>query len=338
MTKNTPPFVVFSLKAVLNTAEQPPLHNGIESIGRSLTKDSFLSLFEARLSWHWYPIVSAGLASFPTFEDLLAVLDDSLRLKAIGWSAQLAATADGERFVSALGLLSLLCRTATNRQPVEELTEHLLEIRSKVSLNAIDKNVPYWFSRIAAYQLATGVLPSGYTGAFTVDALNPETTTGFSAAEFTRAQILGRIAEPRETLGRFLLIHETEYQSALEELRAGLKEGHWIWYIFPQLRGLGESYKSHYYGLRDIDEAREYREHPLLGQRLTECVEALLSVNGRPILSILGSPDNLKFRSCLTLFEQVAGGGGIFTQALEKYFGGQRDPRTQQILQAAPRR
>ncbi len=74
MTKNTPPFVVFSLKAVLNTAQEPPLHAEIESIGRSLTKDSFLSLFEARLSWHWYPIVSAGLASFPSFEDLRAVL------------------------------------------------------------------------------------------------------------------------------------------------------------------------------------------------------------------------------------------------------------------------
>ena len=114
----------------------------------------------------------------------------------------------------------------------------------------------------------------------------------------------------------------------LDRLAAGRKSSHWMWFVLPQLRGLGQSAMAQHYGLASLDEARAYWQHPLLGARLRECCEALLAVQGRTAREVMGSPDDRKLCSCLTLFERVDAGAGIFTELLEKYFGGRRDVLT----------
>ena len=136
-------------------------------------------------------------------------------------------------------------------------------------------------------------------------------------------------------LGRFLAAQQGCYARVLEELAAGRKTSHWMWFIFPQLRGLGVSATALRFGLAGLDEARAYLAHPLLGGRLRECVRALLAVEGRSAHQIFGSPDDLKLRSCLTLFAAAAddgAGDGEFGAALAKYYGGGPDPRTLQLL------
>ena len=103
-------------------------------------------------------------------------------------------------------------------------------------------------------------------------------------------------------LTRFVEAQQRDYARALDELCAGAKRSHWIWYVFPQLRGLGRSEMAERYGISGIDEARAYLAHPLLGARLEDCVRALLSHRGRPVRQIMGSPDDLKLRSSMTLF------------------------------------
>ena len=125
---------------------------------------------------------------------------------------------------------------------------------------------------------------------------------------------------------------ERTYQTALAEVRSGRKRSHWMWYVFPQIAGLGFSETSRRYAIRDTAEARAYLEHPLLGPRLIECFEAALSVDGRTAHEIFGSPDDLKFRSCATLFACVAAPGSVFQRALDKYFGREGDPRTLELV------
>ena len=122
------------------------------------------------------------------------------------------------------------------------------------------------------------------------------------------------------------------YEAALAEIRGGRKRSHWMWYVFPQIAGLGLSETSRRYAIRDTAEARAYLAHPLLGPRLVECFEAALGVDGRTAHEIFGSPDDLKFRSCATLFACVAPQGSVFQRALYKYFGGEGDPRTLELV------
>lgn len=132
-------------------------------------------------------------------------------------------------------------------------------------------------------------------------------------------------------LDRFLEPQRSAYAIALEEVRNGRKVSHWMWYIFPQLRGLGESTSAWYYGLEDLDEAKAYLEHPLLGHRLREITRAALALSEKDPMKIFGWPDNMKFRSCMTLFAQVSE-DDLFTKALDKFFGGQADSITLELL------
>ena len=137
-------------------------------------------------------------------------------------------------------------------------------------------------------------------------------------------------------LERFVDAQERTFEVALAEIRAGRKRSHWMWYVFPQIAGLGRSGMSQLYGIRDVAEAKAYLEHPVLGSRLIQCFEAALSVDGHTARRIFGSPDDLKFRSCASLFASVSPQGSVFEQALHKYFAGVPDPRTLEALAAAP--
>ena len=133
-------------------------------------------------------------------------------------------------------------------------------------------------------------------------------------------------------LDRFVDAQEGIYEQALAELRAGRKRTHWMWYVFPQLRGLGHSSTAVAFGITGIEEARAYLGHPLLGPRLVECANALLGLGGRSAHDIFGFPDELKLRSSMTLFAQLAGPGSVFERVLERYYGGEADARTLALL------
>jgi len=137
-------------------------------------------------------------------------------------------------------------------------------------------------------------------------------------------------------LQRFVDAQEPRIADAMAELRAGRKRTHWMWFVFPQLRGLGHSQMAWHFGIASRDEAAAFLAHAVLGPRLRECVEAVLAVRGRTAHEIFGSPDDLKLRSCLTLFAEVAGGDSVFDRALRQYFAGQPDPATLDLL-AKPR-
>lgn len=134
-------------------------------------------------------------------------------------------------------------------------------------------------------------------------------------------------------LRRFVDAQRDVYDRAASELRSKRKVSHWMWFVFPQLRGLGVSEASRFYGVSGLAEATAYLEHPLLGARLRECVEILLAIDGRTAEEILGRIDAVKLRSCLTLFARAAPGEELFAAALAKYFAGEPDPRTIQLLQ-----
>jgi uncharacterized protein (DUF1810 family) len=133
-------------------------------------------------------------------------------------------------------------------------------------------------------------------------------------------------------LSRFLLAQQDDFQRALAEIHSGRKRTHWMWYIFPQIDGLAFSSTSKYYAIKSIDEAKAYLEHPVLGPRLLECAEAVVGVEGRSAKEIFGSPDDLKLRSCATLFACVSPAGSAFERLLEKYYGGERDQKTLRLL------
>jgi uncharacterized protein (DUF1810 family) len=129
-------------------------------------------------------------------------------------------------------------------------------------------------------------------------------------------------------LDRFVKAQAASYAGALRELRAGRKTGHWIWFIFPQIEGLGRSDNSRQYALASLDEARAYLAHPVLGPRLRECAAALLSVNGRSADEILGGLDATKVRSSMTLFHRAAPDEPVFTELLDRYYDGIEDELT----------
>jgi uncharacterized protein (DUF1810 family) len=135
-------------------------------------------------------------------------------------------------------------------------------------------------------------------------------------------------------LDRFVQAQGPAYGAALTELRAGRKASHWMWYIFPQIEGLGFSPISQHFAITCLDEARAYLAHPVLGARLVECMEVVNAVQGRSAHEIFGTPDDLKLRSCLTLFAQAAPDKPVFAEALDKYFAGAPDPATLEKLGA----
>ena len=144
-------------------------------------------------------------------------------------------------------------------------------------------------------------------------------------------QVERRADDPFE-LERFVEAQKDVYAQALAEIRAGSKESHWMWFIFPQFDGLGFSPMAERYAIKSLDEAREYLAHRTLGPRLVECVEAALGVEGRSAREIFGTPDDLKLRSCATLFAEVSPAGSGFERLLAKYYGGERDVRTLRLL------
>ena len=135
-----------------------------------------------------------------------------------------------------------------------------------------------------------------------------------------------------DDLNRFLMAQERDYAQALAEIRAGRKQSHWIWYISPQLRGLGYSYNAEYYGIADAEEARLYLAHPVLGSRLREITNALLELPESDPVRVMGRPDDLKLCSSMTLFEYVAEQDSVFGKVLDKYYGGRRDAATLRML------
>ena len=136
-------------------------------------------------------------------------------------------------------------------------------------------------------------------------------------------------------LKRFVMAQDPVIQTVLRELRAGCKQTHWMWFVFPQLRGLGHSPTAQHYGISDLAEARAYLDHDVLKVRLKECVEAVLTVSNRTLHDIFGSPDDIKFRSSMTLFAIAGGNGKLFQQALDRYGGGQMDWATIDLLKLA---
>lgn len=136
-----------------------------------------------------------------------------------------------------------------------------------------------------------------------------------------------------DSLHQFLEAQDNDYPRALAEIKKGRKQGHWIWYIFPQISGLGFSTTTQFYAIKDLQEADAYLQHPVLGRRLIEISEALLSVEGKTANQILGNPDDLKVRSSMTLFNLLPKTNPVFQAVLNKFFGGIQDPRTLAIIE-----
>ena len=133
-------------------------------------------------------------------------------------------------------------------------------------------------------------------------------------------------------LSRFVEAQEDDYARALAEIRSGRKQSHWMWYVFPQFDGLGSSPMSQRYAIKSIAEAEAYLRHPILGPRLVECAEAAAALQGTSAAQVFGYPDDLKLRSCATLFARVSPGGSVFERLLEKYFQGEPDEKTLYLL------
>jgi len=141
------------------------------------------------------------------------------------------------------------------------------------------------------------------------------------------------MADPHD-LQRFVDAQQPVYDDVLDELRDGRKVSHWMWSVFPQLRGLGHSPTAQRYGISGLGEARAYLRHPLLGARLRECTGLVLGIEGRNARDIFGTPDDLKLRSCMTLFRAAAPEEPVFDAVLRRYYGGEADPRTLASLEA----
>ena len=133
-------------------------------------------------------------------------------------------------------------------------------------------------------------------------------------------------------LERFVDAQRETYDRALAEIRAGQKQSHWMWFVFPQLAGLGSSAMAERYAIASADEARAYLAHPILGPRLVECATAVLAVRGRSAHDIFGSPDDVKLRSSATLFAHVSPAGSVFHRVLDQYFDSTPDPRTCSLI------
>ena len=138
-----------------------------------------------------------------------------------------------------------------------------------------------------------------------------------------------------DNLNRFLEAQETDYPVALREIRNGRKTSHWMWYIFPQLRGLGRSQYAHFYGISGRKEAEAYLRHPVLGKRLLEISAALLGLENSSAYRVMGSPDDMKLKSSMTLFASLANTDPVFERVLQKFFNGERDRKTLELMEKA---
>lgn len=137
---------------------------------------------------------------------------------------------------------------------------------------------------------------------------------------------------PPEELDKFVRAQQRDYTSALSEIRSGRKRSHWMWYIFPQIQGLGMSSTAQFYGIKDLEQAKDFLAHPYLGRNLIEISSALLALDGSNPTAVMGYPDDLKLRSCMTLFELADPSVGVFAAVLDKFYGGRRDEMTLRIL------
>ena len=144
---------------------------------------------------------------------------------------------------------------------------------------------------------------------------------------------------PQDDLVRFIKAQESDYARALAEIKSGRKRTHWMWFIFPQLTGLGHNALAQRYAIRDLEQARRYLADPMLGSRLRDGVRLMIGHKGRSALEILGFPDDLKFRSSLTLFAKAASDNSdrmLFQEALDQFYNGMPDPRTLELLGSSP--
>jgi uncharacterized protein (DUF1810 family) len=139
----------------------------------------------------------------------------------------------------------------------------------------------------------------------------------------------------RHALQRFVEAQDGVFNTVLAELRSGAKRGHWIWFVFPQLRGLGHSATAQHYGISSLDEARAYLAHPVLGARLRECTRLVAAIDGRSVDQIFGFPDNLKVRSSMTLFAHATDDNAEFRAVLDKFYNGAEDSATVELLNTA---
>ncbi len=147
----------------------------------------------------------------------------------------------------------------------------------------------------------------------------------------TTAKTMGSSDDPFD-LERFVSAQESSYAQALRELKSGQKRSHWMWFIFPQIDGLGFSATARHYAIKSEAEARHYLNHPVLGKRLVECAGTLLLLTGQSASEIFGYPDDLKLRSSMTLFAHVSDPDSVFARVIDKYFGGIGDTKTLALL------
>ena len=140
------------------------------------------------------------------------------------------------------------------------------------------------------------------------------------------------MAEDPYNLGRFVAAQEGDYETALREITAGRKRTHWMWYVFPQIDGLGFSAMAQRYAIKNADEARTYLAHPVLGERLRTCAQAALGHEGKSATEIFGTPDDLKLRSSATLFAAVSQEGSVFHRLLARFYPAGPDPATLRLL------
>jgi len=140
------------------------------------------------------------------------------------------------------------------------------------------------------------------------------------------------MSDSTDRLGRFINAQNESFEEIIHELKSGEKVTHWMWYVFPQIAGLGQSATAKFYAIQDPSEAQAYLDHPILGKRLLECTQIVISLRGKSALAIFGDVDAMKFRSSMTLFMSVAGSDSVFQEAIENYFEGEPDQATLDIL------
>lgn len=182
--------------------------------------------------------------------------------------------------------------------------------------------------------MSIAIMPAGYRSPETTPAVTKKlwhtTISRPAGSDMTN----NNEGDPHD-LNRFVLAQAGDYATALAEIRAGRKRSHWMWYIFPQFKGLGFSATSQRYAIGSAAEARAYLAHPLLGPRLVSCCEAVSGIAGRSATDIFGSPDDLKLRSSATLFASVSPPGSVFEKLIQIFFDGQPDPQTLRLMATA---
>ena len=165
-------FVYFSPDATERPTEKAPFHDEIAEFAEGVDREKFREFFEARFRWHWYPIITYRVSSFPCYADLNGVLAEDVRHRCIGYCAEICAEEEDKRFVSAMGALAMLCTSCRAAKEAPELTGHFMQIRKKAGEFPDDPNVSFWFSQVVVFQIATGVVPQGYTGSFDRPGMN----------------------------------------------------------------------------------------------------------------------------------------------------------------------